>query len=223
MKEISVKLYRFEELSEAAQEKVIEKTRHECNLAEMYAYDYRGTLETFEELTGVRVKQWSVDGNTFDFRFSYGVSSYIPDGYLHEMEAEEIRGKYLWRWVMNTVWDDIHPKKNYYRPESGWNKEEHRFNKERKSKVLRSTSNCVLTGMCYDEYILAPIEEYLSKPYDEQYSLYDLLNDCLKNFFKAWRDDIAWCNSDEGVKEYLTECDDNDYYANGNVFDGVAA
>lgn len=222
MKEAKIKLYRFDELAEGVQEKIIEKTRYERDLAEPYSWDYRNTLEAFERLTGVKVKQWQVDENTFDFRFQYEVQTYMPDGYLHEVDAEEIKGRYLWRWVMNNVWDDMHPKKNYYRPESGWNKEKHRFNKERKSKILRSTSDCVLTGTCYDNDILGPIEEYLCK-HDDQYSLYDLLYDCLYDFFKAWRDEIAWCNSYEGVKEYLTDCDDNEYYANGNVFDGVAA
>jgi hypothetical protein len=79
----------------------------------------------------------------------------------------------------------------------------------------------VLTGVCYDCDILEPIAKYLSRPYSESYTLEDLVNDCLDNFFSAWQEEIEYVNSYECVKEYLTEYDDNDYYANGKVFDGV--
>lgn len=222
MKEAKVKLYRFNELEEKIQEIIIAERQSSIDFAEPYYYEYENTLKAFEELMGVKVKNWSVDSCRYDYRVEFALVTYMPDGYLHDVDGEEIKGKYLWRYLMNNVWDNMFPRKKFYLYDAGYNCEKKRWNKQRVSKVIRRMwDDCVLTGMCYDYDILKPIAEYMSKPYKDDYTLDDLVHDCLDNFFSAWQKEIEYYNSYEGVKEWLLECDDNEYYENGKVFDGV--
>lgn len=221
MKEVTVKLYPFSELKEEIQEIIINERQSRIDFAEPYYYEHEETLKAFEELMGVKVKNWSVDGFRYNYRVGYEISAY-SDGYYHDVDGEEIKGKYLWRYVMNNVYDDIRPRKVFYKSESGYNSEKHRWNKQRTSKVIRRRwDECVLTGVCYDCDILEPIAKYLSKPIDDNYTLDDLVHDCLDKFFYDWQQEIEYANSYEGVKEWLTEFDGHEYFENGKVFNGM--
>lgn len=221
MKEVKIKLYRFDELEEKIQDIIIAERQYHNDFAEVYYSDWEGTLEEFEKLMGIKVKNWEVSGCGYNYRVEYGISAY-PDGYYHDVDGEEITGKYLWRYIMNNVWDDMFPRKKFYLFDAGYDREKQRWNKQRTSKVIRRMwDDCHLTGMCYDYDILQPIAEYMSKPYKEDYTLDDLVHECLDSFFSSWQKEIEWYNSYEGVKEMLTEYDDNEYYENGKVFNGV--
>jgi len=222
MKEAKIKLYRFEELEENIQDIIIEKMQCNNDFAEAYYSEWEGTLEEFEKLMDIKVKNWEVSGCGYNYRVQFNGYTYIPDGYMHEIDGDDIKGKHLWRWLMNNVYDDIFPCKKYYKYDAGYNREKGRWNKQRASKVIRRMwDDCVLTGMCYDYEILKPIAEYMSKPYKEDYTLDDLVHDCLDSFFSAWQEEIEYYNSYEGVKEWLLEYDDKEYYENGKVFNGV--
>lgn len=221
MKEVKVKLYPFAELKEEIQDIIINERQSRIDFAEPYYYEYEETLKAFEELMGIKVKNWSVDSCNYNYCVEYAISAY-SDGYYHDVDGEEITGKYLWRYIMNNVWDDMFPRKKFYKFDAGYDREKKRWNKQRFSKVIREQwGNCVLTGVCYDYDILKPIADYLSKPYSKSYNLDDLVHDCLDNFFSAWQHDIEYCNSYEGVKEWLTECDGHEYFENGKMFNGV--
>jgi hypothetical protein len=222
MKEVKVKLFPFAELKEEIQEIIINERQSRIDFAEPYYYEHEETLKAFEELMGIKVKNWSVDSCRYDYRVKFALVTYMPDGYLHDVDGEEITGKYLWRYIMNNVWDDMFPRKKFYLFDAGYDTEKHRWNKQRTSKVIRRRwDECVLTGVCYDCDILEPIAKYLSKPINDNYTLEDLVHDCLDNFFSAWQQEIEYCNSYEGVKEWLTEYDGHEYYENGKVFNGV--
>ena len=200
MKEAKVKLYRFDELEEKIQDIIIAEQQATRDFAESYYSEYEDTLEAFENLIGVKVKNWSVDDYNYHYRVEYEISAY-SDGYYHDVDGEEITGKYLWRYIMNNVWDDMFPREKFYKFDAGYNREKKRWNKQRYSKILRENwDECVLTGVCYDYDILKPIADYLSKPYSDSYNLDDLVHDCLDNFFSAWQRDIEYCNSYEGVQ-----------------------
>lgn len=219
MKEAKIKLYRFDELEEKIQDIIIAERQCHNDFAEVYYSDWEGTLEEFEKLMGIKVKNWEVSGCGYDYRVQFHRYTYIPDGYMHEIDGDDIKGKYLWRYLMENVWDDINPRKVYHTKE--WDREKSDYAKKRTSRILHQRwQDCPLTGMCYGYDILEPIAEYMSKPYEEDYTLDDLIHDCLDRFFSAWQKEIEWCNSYEGVKEWLTEYDDNEYYENGEVFDG---
>ena len=221
MKEVKTKLYSFDELKEEIQDIIIAEQQYHRGFAEVYYAEYEETLGAFEELMGINVTNWSVNSCCYNYRVEYAISAY-SDGYYHDVDGEEITGKYLWRYIMNNVWNDMFPRKKFYNYNAGYNRDEKRWHKQRYSKVIREQwDNCVLTGVCYDYDILKPIADYLSKPINDNYTLENLVHDCLDNFFSAWQHEIEYCNSYEGVKEWLLEFDDNEYFENGKVFNGV--
>lgn len=57
MKEIALKVYKFDELSKDSQEKIIERERWNVMRQRMYAYsiDYQGSMKTFEDMTDTMV------------------------------------------------------------------------------------------------------------------------------------------------------------------------
>ena len=221
MKEVKTKLYSFDELKEDIQDIIIAEQQYHRDFAEDYYAEYEETLGAFEELMGINVTNWSVNSCCYNYRVEYAISAY-SDGYYHDVDGEEITGKYLWRYIMNNVWNDMFPRKKFYSSNAGYNREKKRWNKQRYSKVIREQwDNCVLTGVCYDYDILKPIADYLSKPINDNYTLEDLVHDCLDNFFSAWQHEIEYCNSYDGVKKWLLEFDDSEYFENGKVFNGV--
>jgi len=219
MKEITVKVYKFDELDENAQRKVIEYWQSRRDFAEPYSSEYEATLEEFEKMMGIKVKNWSVDSCRYDYRVVFDLVTLIPNGDYREVDGDEIHGKYLWRYLMNNVWDNMFPRKKFYDVNAGYDREKKRWNKQRFSRVIREDwKDCVLTGMCYDYDILKPIADYLSKPYNDNYTLRDLVEDCLDNFFTAWRNEIEYDNSYEGVSEWIENCCDDEYLEDGSVF-----
>ena len=74
MKEVSFKLYRFDELSEEAQDAVIERERDNIGYisAQSYSDDWQASLDEFEKLIGISVK-YDVDysgwGRSYSFEF----------------------------------------------------------------------------------------------------------------------------------------------------------
>ena len=59
--------------------------------------------------------------------------------------------------------------------------------------------SCVLTGVCYDEDILAPVYEFLEKP-NFRIDFEDLLNDCIYSLCHAVQSEIEYQTSDEGIE-----------------------
>lgn len=74
------------------------------------------------------------------------------------------------------------------------------------SNVLKDNC-CVLTGVCYDNDILAPIYEFLKSPYNINFD--ELISDCLDSLEKSIQNEINYNYTDEAKAEYLNE---NDYY-----------
>ena len=105
MRERTVKIYKFSELSEKAQRRA-----WECgpDFSGDYNSDFRETLKKFENIFDISVYRWSV--NDYDYDFSYittGRATEAPEGdalrlarYIWNNYAEYItRGKYYGKLV----------------------------------------------------------------------------------------------------------------------------
>ncbi len=220
MKKVTCNLFRFNELSEEVRKNLIEENKFELayDVMECFNSEYEATLKAFEKLFDCEVRKWQVDycGS------NYILSDFYPIGeYCNEISAKEIKGKYLLR-VLNGIYDDIFPFKNF------WGKFHYDENgkctvKERRSKVLRNYDGCPLTGVCYDAAILEPIMNFLTKP-DMNLSLYDLVDECVSNFFNVWQKEYDfWCENKENCleEEYENRHEDDWYFSDGRIFDGI--
>lgn len=62
----------------------------------------------------------------------------------------------------------------------------------------------------------------MQKP-TKDFSLKDLVDECLERFFNSWKEDYEYCESDEFVKTELEECSlyENDFYLeDGTKYNG---
>jgi hypothetical protein len=214
MREVKCKLYKFEELSEEAQKKVIDRERDDIQRLHIDAWEseYRDSLKEFCELFGIDVRHWEVDSCSYDYRFRFKNDVY-------ERDAEDVTGKYLARFMR-----DIHKYvfKGKYISAKGHLGEDGKwvYGKSKNSKILLVDYDCPLTGFCGDNFILHPVYEWFRKP-DYNKSLYDLVDDCLDSFFKERRDDMESGGSDEYVREELLIDEDEIYCEDGTLFRGI--
>ena len=70
MKEIVLKVYKFDELSKDSQEKIIERERwnvmEQC--MDAYSVDYKKSMKAFEDMTDTEVYDWSSEEHIRDFK-----------------------------------------------------------------------------------------------------------------------------------------------------------
>lgn len=76
MKEIVLKVYKFDELSKDSQEEIIERERwnvmEQC--MDAYSTDYQESMKAFEDMTDTRVYNWEVGYERYDFSY-YGIKN----------------------------------------------------------------------------------------------------------------------------------------------------
>lgn len=212
MRTIRTKVYKFEELSEEAKSVAIERERKDLCTDFIYDEAYE-TVKAFNNVFGLSegCNSW-LDCNT----------SNIEDSIL-ELKGFRLQ-KYLWnnygsdlfkgKWIGSLKSNEIFKHKriqseklsngNVYNPYySGVTKE----------------TNCVLTGVYYDDEILQPIYEFLLKRDFSNCTItfYNLLNDCFEAIEKAIKNEIEHRESDEAITEDL-EQNGYEFTENGNIF-----
>ena len=196
-----IKTYKFNELSEEIQEKLVEK--QDCS-EYFNSDDNKNTLEAFEKIAPIKIGDWE-----------YGYHNFINFKLLVDYyEIENFTGKRLLAWVYNNITKYIE-KGKYYSKSSYTDGVFH--NKFRHSKIQKEL-DCSLTGYCIDNDILKALinlQETVRLKYDS-YTLYDLMNDCLHDWIFACSHDVEYYQSEEYIREDLTN-QDLDYDINGHI------
>lgn len=206
MKKQEICLYSFEELSEEAQKKVMDRER--MGIAQLHdefvADDYFGTMEKFAEITKT------------EFHTNYGVFVKCKNEYC---DQETLEGKYLFRYVANEIIPYITRGKYYHNWKTG---------KSRRSHIFKSVGDdCPLTGMCYDYNILKPVVDYFhnwARPEYDGYTFEDLMQDCYDAIYSAYEKEVEYGYSDEFVREELKGPNYEGvlYYEDGTKYEGPA-
>lgn len=216
MKEITIKLFTFEELSEEAKSKICDREREDSNgygymCQESDAWERHATLEKFCETFGIK---FNVD---YDHCYRF-----INWKFENSIDDEEICGKLLWRFL-NKYYYDIRSRKYYsgkfhYDENGNYIKGSHRY---RYSRIQWIEQNCPFTGMCYDCDILQKIFEWYEKP-DWRLSLHDLFEECFSYFLESWEKEDEYRMSDENISDMiLANNPDQLYFEDGKEFDGT--
>lgn len=212
MKNLNIKLYSFEELSEDSQKSYVSKNFEKITDDALYGvnYDREETLEAFKKLFDIESLRYEV--NSFSWAYNFKLNEYacglrIMDGFLDCREPEDITGKYLRRFI-NKIYDKIISPSYYYKS----------LKKSRKSAVIFHRGDAPLTGICFDEDIISPIWEIYNKPIPKDYSLNNLIDDCLDNFFRSWRKDFEYYEDTQNLIEFMKESlepDEEKFLADG--------
>jgi hypothetical protein len=196
MKTIEVKLYSFDELSEEAKEKAINKFRDaEYNTTPYFVDEANDSFEKFAHI-------FSVDWRNIDYEEPYRNEYNINmDDNILTLSGQRL-ATYIWNNFKKQLF-----KGKYY---SLWSKKDITYKyyhegypvlKTRYSHIFLDNC-CVLTGICYDDDLLKPIYDFLDKPND-RIDFETLLNDCVYSLCHSVSMEIDYQFSDKAITETI--------------------
>ena len=200
MRTIERQIFRYDELSEQAQQVAIESMREGISSGriESDSYDYRNTLDKIENIFGVKVYDWSVDECNFYFRFEF----------THIEEETENEPRLLLRYLNTNVLPCIDNKKRYYSKTAG---------ASRKSRILCNNSyEYCLTG-CWCDSAIDNALNNIKQSVKNKVNAREFVNSILEGFFEQWRNDYEFAISDECITEEI-EANDYEFYENGKPY-----
>jgi hypothetical protein len=186
METIEVKLYTFEELSEDAQERAIEKER-ESRYRDVDVPWWDETKDTLNAFCERFYVEWNDYGR---YNSNFGAKRVRLDNY------EGLSGLRLRTYLVNNFSDVLWKRKRYGEYRS----------KNRTSRIVYEETDCPFTGYGMDYTILQPIRDFIAKP-TARTDYECLMNDCLSELSKAWNDEVEHWYSDEAIREDLLERD----------------
>lgn len=209
MKTIEIQLYKFSELSEDAKQTAINDHRNKgCN-SQFYFDEIIGSVKAVCDLFNLETGgEWS------DLR-----TSLIDDAIL------EIKGERLYKYIINNFYNSlfspvyigsmdksINGRQFIYKVRKNYKGEPYT---QIYSKLKRDNS-CTLTGICYDNYILQPVYDFLLNP-DKNTTFEDLINDIGTAISKTFSNTEDWVNSDEFIIEEL-EANQYEFTEDGEMY-----
>lgn len=188
MRTIETKVYRYDELSEQAKENARNSLRDMLseNMIDAEAYDYRNALKKIEEIFGIKVRDWSVNGYS---------PTYFRFDFVNLDEDIENEPKFLLRYLNRFILPCIDCRKTYYA------KNFYKNHKMRKSRIISYPKyDFCITGAWTDiavDNALNNIKESIM----QGKSAREFVSDMLDNFFKQWNKDCEYAYSDEFVED----------------------
>ena len=200
MRTIEHQIYRYDELSEQAQQVATESMRD--SIADMRieseSDEYRNTLEMIEQIFRVNVYDWHVNEYNSYFRFDFV-------GIDEDIENEP---RLLLRYLNTNVLPCIDNKKRYYSKTA---------RVSRKSRILCDKNyNYCLTGCWCDDAVDNALNN-INKSVKNKFNAREFVRSMLEGFFEQWRNDYEYAYSDECIAEEI-EVNDYEFYENGKPY-----
>ena len=200
MRTIERKIFRYDELSEQAQQVAIESMREGISSVriESDSYEYRNTLDKIENIFGVKVYDWSVNEYNSYFRFEF----------THIDEETENEPRLLLRYLNTNVLPYIDNKKRYYSKMA---------RASRKSRILCNNSyDYCLTG-CWCDNAIDNALNNIKQSVKNKFNAREFVNSILEGFFEQWQNDYEFALSDEYISEEI-DANDYEFYENGKPY-----
>ena len=189
-------VFPFEELSADAQDKAYQSWYEN---QEYYSNEILNTLNKAAEMFHFRVTGYDID----DYRGRIFYRLGVPD------DIAAMQGARLLSYVWNNCGDLWQGK--YYSTGGRWINGKYHY-KYRRSKIIRTSQDCPLTGCCYD-FAVVDVVENLWEKFSPVYFYEDLVHDIINSIAETWRKDYAWTFSEEKFKE---DCKERDLYFTAN-------
>lgn len=205
MKEITLKLFKYDELATAAQDTAIKNALNNDLISYAWHDENTKSLEAFADMFNIKIKNWTQD--SYNSSVKYDINNYSS--------ILELSGLRLHKYLMNN-YHTLLFKGKYYSKSKYINGKF--INKTRYSKIILDNC-CILTGFGIDDDILKPIYEFLENPFDKKFNkiTYELLIlRCIDHWIDAVENDIQACSTSEYIAEHLQV---NEYYfdESGNI------
>jgi hypothetical protein len=181
---IRIKLYKFSELTQDAQQTAINDWR-EGNAQNGYPWqeEYQQTLQAFINLFPVKPNRRGA-GIVFHSCHPYGADKY-------RCLSGQRLATYIWNHYQKELFSGKYYSLHTVRASDY---------KSRRSNCQIEHS-CELTGYYMDEDILQPVYEFINKPRNIDFE--DLMNECFSAWESACEKNLEWQNSDEYIREEI--------------------
>jgi len=187
-------VYKFDELSEEAKEKVIEDARDfeaEYTLEEIVA-----CMASAMDKMGITIKDYSIniDGS----------------GYINlSVVDDDLEGVRAYRYIVNNFFSEVNKKKLYYKE----------WKKRRKSDLDRKDwmDNCPFSGLCYDFAIQSAWEDFCAElKQGERPTVRDFLDKLEWAYLKEQSDE--YYGFDEDAAREFSEANEYEYLEDGTIY-----
>ena len=205
MRTIETKVYQYEELSEQAKENARNSLRDRLsgNRIEIESDDYWNTLKKIEEIFGIKVRDWSVNGYS---------PTYFRFYFVNLDEDMENEPKLLLRYLNRDVLPCIDCRKTYYA------KNFYKNHKKRKSRISypKFKYDFCITGAwtdCAVDDALNNIKESIM----QGKSAREFVRNMLNNFFERWNKDYEYAYSDESIEDEIVN-NEYEFLENGKPY-----
>ena len=143
MKEVSFKLYEFDELSDKSRKAVVERRRYQVGeeSAQSYSEDWAASLEKFQEIMGITVRyDVPYDGSCSSYSFDFNEAIYDNEECI--IWGDKVKGRLLARFL-NKIYYRVRSRKYIH---SGMRKNAVYCDgkKSRYSNIMWEENNCPL-------------------------------------------------------------------------------
>ena len=205
MKIKKIKIFELSELSEEAKKTAIESLRG--TIEYFYGDDNRKSLQEFENIFPIKVKNWSYGGDR-------------SDGISFNMECEdhisELSGFRLAKYIWNNYGHRIYKGKYYSsRMISTGRKTPPMFNYKYIHSKCTLEAGANLTGYSADLYLLDTIFDFLDKPDSRTFE--DLMSESLNQWIKQCTEDVESTYTDEYIEDHA-EANEYEFLETGERF-----
>lgn len=211
MQTVTINTYKFNELSAEAKQTAIGNMRN--NVDNSYIYDEaHETVKAFENIFPVSSRgrnSWldcntnNIDDNINELT-GHRLRTYIYNNFGYAL----YKPKYIDNIVKNSP--VIHKRVKIEKNNSG-----NYFNPYY-SAIFKDTC-CVLTGVCYDDFMLKPLYDFLDMKGYEGYNFSELMEACYNNLQRLLKNEEEYLYSDEAIIETI-EGNDYDFLENGKLW-----
>ena len=216
MKTITLNIYQYDELSDAAKKKAVETMRETIGsmLCDSDADEYRSALKEIEKIFEIKVYDWCVGYPGTYSRWRFNENSRFSDlsdnprflvRYLDEVERYCRKGRFYSSSFRKVPVSKEHP--------AGLDCT------KRYSKVMFERNYC-LTGT----WTSAVVDDYMEKRWDyvrKYRTIKDFIDDMLYDFFKQWERDQEYNYDDEEIEETIL-ANTYEFTENGTRYDKCA-
>jgi hypothetical protein len=224
MKIKTINVYSFDELNEKAKQKAIDNYRNTNSDDSQFIYDEANeSVIKFHEIFGTNEgsHSWldcrfdSIDNNILELK-GLRLRTYIINNFYNDI----YKGKYYKSWTTKNKVIHRKVKSICKSKKTGWHDESQHGEYWNTYYGLKLDNCCVLTGICYDNFLLQPIYDFIdwkSKPDYHSYTDFEsLMTDCLASLKDALESEVESRNEDEYIKEEI-EANEYEFYEDGNM------
>lgn len=208
MKEIKVKLYAFDELSEEAQEKAIEEQR------EKHCDDFWDSVR--EEIDALKDIADTIGASISDYHLDTCSPSYIEFKFnTYDFDFEDLKDIRALKYIYNNF---ISPfiKGKFYSTHGKMVNGKYTY-KYKYSKVIKEFT--LVSGLYIDNIVLDVYKEYIDNIKKHvSFSVADFIEDLESKLAKTIVDNAEYNDSDEVWKERLLDDADEIYTEEGKIY-----